>query len=210
MNKSRNILIFECLCVLFTGIGKVVFINILDFRLPFIITSCLLWFAYALVKWNNRKKLKADIAKSSEKGFTYTMKELLPYAFVLFLVFVSFGLLTKRSVVDHTIIYILLLYPVWGILQQYLVLGIFGKNLKILLGSLYSDWVVVLITAVLFSIVHYPSLILIGATFFLAIVYVSLFLRGRSMLAMGVYHGWLAAFFFYFVLERNPWLEAFG
>ncbi|MEL6670012.1 MAG: hypothetical protein AAFP08_13640, partial [Bacteroidota bacterium] len=127
-----------------------------------------MWFAYALVKWNNRKKLKTGMAESSEKGFTYTMKELLPYAFILFLVFVSFGLLTKRSVVDHTIIYILLLYPVWGILQQYLVLGIFGKNLKILLGGLYSDWVVVLITAVLFSIVHYPSLILIGATFFLA------------------------------------------
>jgi hypothetical protein len=51
---------------------------------------------------------------------------------------------------------------------------------------------------------------LIGATFLLAIVYTWLFLRGSSILALGIYHGWLSGVFFYSVLGRNPWLEAFG
>lgn len=60
------------------------------------------------------------------------------------------------------------------------------------------------------AIAHYPFLLLIGATFLLALVYTTLYFRGRNLLALGIYHGWLATFFFYWVLGRDSWLEAFG
>ncbi|MEL6142145.1 MAG: hypothetical protein AAFU67_11055, partial [Bacteroidota bacterium] len=109
-----------------------------------------------------------------------------------------------------SIILILLLYPIWGVLQQFLVLGIFARNLTDGWGGKLPLILVVGLTAVLFSIIHYPSSLLIGATFFLAIAYVILYLRGYNIISLGIYHGWLAAFFFYSVLGRNPWLEAFG
>lgn len=203
-------LIAESSAVLLTGVGKIIFINIYDYRLVFIVFSCLLWLAYAVFKYIEPNKSKSVRGETSDIGFLPTMKELFPYVLGLIVVFCLFGIYTQRSVADYSIVFILMLYPIWGVLQQYLVLGIFGNNLKKIWGGKVPDYMIVLVTAVLFSVVHYPSLILIGATFFLAIVYMFLYLSGRNIIAMGVYHGWLAAFFFYFVLGRNPWLEAFG
>lgn len=202
--------LLECIAVCFTGVGKVFFINILDYRLIFIIASCSFWFSYIFYRIYAERKKKSfnSTEHNDKKSFQQTFKELLPYAIGLVLCFVCYGNFTGKSVTDHSILFILILYPIWGILQQYLVLGIFGDNLKRLSNGKLSDTVVVMLTACLFAIVHYPHPALIASTFFLAIVYMSLYLRGHSILAMGVFHGWLAAFFFYYALGRNPWLEA--
>lgn len=77
-------------------------------------------------------------------------------------------------------------------------------------GDRVSDHTIILITASLFGLIHYPEPILILGTFLLALAYMYLYLRGRNLIVLGIYHGWLAAFFFYCVLGRNSWEEAFG
>ncbi|MEM9527477.1 MAG: CPBP family glutamic-type intramembrane protease, partial [Bacteroidota bacterium] len=77
-------------------------------------------------------------------------------------------------------------------------------------GQKWSETAIIAATACLFAIIHYPSLWLIAATFLLAIVYTVLYLRGSNLLVLGIYHGWLGGVFFYTILGRNPWLEAFG
>ena len=116
----------------------------------------------------------------------------------------------ETNLLNWNVVPILLLYPIWGILQQFIVLGIFGRNLKDLKGGKLSFFWVVLLTSIMFSIVHFPFPILVIGTFFLALVYTTLYLKGRNLLVLGIYHGWLAAFFFYCILERDPWVEAFG
>jgi ABC-type Mn2+/Zn2+ transport system permease subunit len=48
------------------------------------------------------------------------------------------------------------------------------------------------------------------ATFALGLAYTWLYLRGYNLIALGIYHGWLGGVFFYTVLGRNSYLEAFG
>ena len=70
--------------------------------------------------------------------------------------------------------------------------------------------IIVVLTATLFTLVHFPFLLLVGATFGLAIVSTCLYLRGHNLLVLGIYHGWLGGFFFYTLLNRDPWQEVFG
>ena len=84
------------------------------------------------------------------------------------------------------------------------------RNLHDLSSIKIPFWGVVLLTATVFALVHFPSLLLVGATFGLAIIYTALYLRGQNLLALGIYHGWLGGFFFYTLLNRDPWQEVFG
>ena len=89
-------------------------------------------------------------------------------------------------------------------------IGIFARRLKHSDGINVVSVGVVLIAAILFAVVHFPFQILVAATFLLAIVYVSLYFKGRNLLVMGIYHGWIGGLFFYTIMERDPFLEVFG
>jgi len=201
--------LFEVLAAALTGVGKIVFINLIDFRLPFIIITCLGWLGYVVFRFRKNDGILKYWGLRWE-GFSKSFWQLLPIVVGAVLIFLCFGYYFKTSVLDESVLFILLLYPIWGVLQQFLVLGIFARNLTDGWAGKLSLTLVVGLTAVLFSIIHYPSPLLIGPTFFLAIVYVTLYIRGYNIITLGIYHGWLAAFFFYSVLGRNPWVEAFG
>jgi len=209
MQKNNQTRLLEVFAAAITGIGKIVFINLIDFRLPFIILTCLGWLGYAIYRASREDKI-LEYWGLPWKGFSTSFWQLLPIVIVVMLLFLGFGYYFQTSVLDGSIVLILLLYPIWGVLQQFLVLGIFARNLADGWRGKLPTLLVIGLTALLFSIIHYPSPVLIGATFFLAIVYVTLYLRGHNIIVLGIYHGWLAAFFFYSVLGRNPWLEAFG
>jgi membrane protease YdiL (CAAX protease family) len=66
------------------------------------------------------------------------------------------------------------------------------------------------ITAILFSLLHYPNLWLMVGTFVLALLYTIVYLRERNLYALGMFHGWLGALFYYTVVERDPFMEVFG
>ena len=66
------------------------------------------------------------------------------------------------------------------------------------------------ICAVLFSLVHVPDPQLMVATFVLGLAFTPIYLRWRNLWPLGVLHGWLGAFCYVWVLDRNPWQEVFG
>ena len=109
----------------------------------------------------------------------------------------------------HTVL-LLLLYPVWGIIQQFLVLGVVVGNLEKvpMLGE--NRVVLVLLGALVFGAVHLPNLLLTAGTTVLALVYVPVFLRHRSVWSLGLVHGWLGSLFYLWALNRDPWLHTFG
>lgn len=119
----------------------------------------------------------------------------------------TYGLMKGHLVFNWHIIPVVILYPLWGTVQQFLVISLFGGNLSDKRHPRFNTALVVLLTAALFGIVHYPSFLLITATFFLAIFYFLLFIRFRNLWALGIFHGWLACIFYFFVLGRDPWLE---
>ena len=104
----------------------------------------------------------------------------------------------------------LILYPIWGIVQQFLVIAIVAGNLKDLKGTKLSDPFIIAVTAILFGLLHYPFYWLILGTFILALFYGFIYLKARNVFVMGIFHGWLGGLFFYTVVGRDPFEEVFG
>jgi hypothetical protein len=106
--------------------------------------------------------------------------------------------------------WLFLLYPAWGLVQQFLVLAVVVGNLELVPAlARRKGWVVVL-GAALFAAVHGSDGWLVVATFLLELVLVPLYLRYRNLWPLGILHGWLGALFYLWVLGRDIWVENFG
>ncbi|MGB5921380.1 MAG: CPBP family intramembrane glutamic endopeptidase [Syntrophobacteria bacterium] len=99
---------------------------------------------------------------------------------------------------------LLALYPIWGIIQQFLVQALVVRNVARSTLAL-SPATIVLIGATVFAMAHLSNLRLLIATFGLGLVFVPLYLRYRNLWSLGLYHGWLGTFFYFWVLHRDPW-----
>lgn len=105
---------------------------------------------------------------------------------------------------DADFLPMLVLYPAWGVVQQTLVQGFVTRHLD---AAGLSPWAVTPISAVAFGSVHVPNWKLTAATTALGAAYAPLYLRHRKLWPLGLYHGALGAFYYRWVLDRNPWRE---
>jgi len=102
-----------------------------------------------------------------------------------------------------------LVYPVWGWVQQFLMLGVLATNLE--RGWLrQSKAILVMVVAAVFGLLHVYNWKLVVATFLLELVIVPLYLRFRNLWPLGVLHGWLGGLFYLWVEGRDLWAEYFG
>lgn len=115
----------------------------------------------------------------------------------------------------HTLVFqwqlllLLALYPTWGMVQQLLVQGIFVRNVAARGAGLWPKVAATGLAALLFGVVHLPDMKLAAATCFLGAVFTLIYLRWRNLWPLGLYHGWLGVFFYYWVLGRDPFAEMF-
>ena len=205
-NKRRT---FEIIAVLITGLGRFLFVEYLNIRFPYIASACVFWIVYIFLRQKEVPQILSYWGLTFD-NFKKTFLELLPIAIILSVSFYFIGNKLGTNILNINILPILLIYPIWGIIQQFIMIGIFARNLKDSDGINLPTVGVVLIAAILFAVVHFPFQILVAATFLLAIVYVSLYFKGRNLLVMGIYHGWIGGLFFYTIMERDPFLEVFG
>jgi len=105
---------------------------------------------------------------------------------------------------------LLLLYPVWGLIQQFLALGIVVNNLELVPVLRGHRVGIVFIGAALFGILHGPDPGLVGGSFVLEVVCIPLYFRCRNLWPLAVLHGWVGALFYLWVLDRDLWVENFG
>lgn len=120
-----------------------------------------------------------------------------------------YGLTAGTFVWRWHMLLLLLLYPLWGVLQQFLVQALVVGNLAELV-SRYGGMLAISVGTILFAAVHYPYPWLMLATGSLACFFIPWYLRDRNLWPLGLYHGWLRTFFYVWVLGRDPWFEAFG
>lgn len=76
---------------------------------------------------------------------------------------------------------LLLLYPAWGLVQQFLVQRMVAVNLSSYRGGLGSPYFVVPATATAFGSVHLPNFELAGGTFALGLAFTPIYLRQRNL-----------------------------
>jgi len=204
-----KIRIFEISSVILTAIGKFIFMDYLDWRFPFITAAIIFWVSYIIY----RSRKQPGILKYwgfRMNNFFSVIKRLLPLGFVAVIAFVGVGLYQNTLNVTWHIIPILILYPLWGVIQQFLLIGLTVGNLQDFPERKFDKALVILIAALLFGAIHYPFTWLMIATFFLAVVYGWIYWKERNLYVLGIFHGWLGGIFYYTVLGRDPFVEVFG
>ncbi len=205
MNQNNKIRWFEILAVVFTGIFKFLFVNVLELQFLFITLSILFWGIYIIY----RKKRNTNILKYwgfTRVHFFKAFKMAGIFAGILIGFFTANAIFNQYPLFNIHLLYVLLLYPIWGLIQQFMMMSLILGNLKDISSSKRKpEMVYVLITSVLFSAVHFPSVILMIITFILALYYSQIFLRYRNLYALGIFHGWIGSFFYYYVLNYDSW-----
>lgn len=205
-NKTR---IFEIFAVILTALGKFIFMDYLNWRFPFIVTAIILWSCYVLY----RRRSNTGTAKYwgfRTDNFKKVAKSILPFGALSLIICVGVGIYQDTLNISWHIIPILILYPLWGIIQQFLLIALTVGNLQDFNNSRFHTGFMVVLSASLFGLIHYPYGWLIFGTFILAIFYGLIYLKERNIYALGLFHGWLGAIFFYTIVDRDPFIETFG
>jgi len=129
----------------------------------------------------------------------------------------------KPIVMDNWHMWLLfVIYPPFGVLQQFLIQAILTRNLNFLfIGSDERTvlekagllgWVQVMVCTMVpagaFSLVHYPHCApdggLMAATGLLGLLWAPLYLKDRNLLPLGLYHGWVGTLFYFWFLQGDP------
>ena len=205
-NKRR---ILEISAVILTAAGKFIFMDWLGWRFLFVTIAILSWIFYIIY----RSKSQTGILRYwgfRTDNFKKVVKMILPFGLFSLIACIGIGFYQVTINITWHIIPILILYPVWGIIQQFLLIALTAGNLQDLKSRRLNKYVIILTAALLFALVHYPYVWLIIGTFILALLYGFIYLKERNIYVLGIFHGWLGGLFYYSVVDRDPFLEMFG
>ena len=205
-NKTR---IFELVAVGLTVIGKFVFMDYLSWRLPFIATAIIFWGGYVIYQHKKKPGITRYWGFRTD-NFGAVFRNILPFGATALVIFICIGLYQNTINMTWHIIPILILYPIWGIIQQFLLIALTAGNLQDFKNFKITRAVIIIFAAILFGLIHYPFLWLIVGTFILGVFYGVIYLKQRNIFALGIFHGWLGGLFFYTVVNRDPFIETFG
>lgn len=207
LSNQRRVL--EIIAVLVTGIGKFIFMDALNWKLPFILIAILGWSVYIGYRQHKVKGILKYWGFRTDNFKTVTL-QVLPFGLVSIISFFVIGYLQGTINLTWNIIPILIIYPIWGTIQQFLMIALVAGNFQDLENISIKKAIIIVLTAILFSTVHYPNYWLILGTFVLALFYTYIYLKARNIYVLGLFHGWLGGLFFYTVVNRDPFLEIFG
>jgi len=205
-NKRR---ILEISAVILTAAGKFIFMDYLNWRFPFVTVAIISWITYIIY----RKSKQPGTTKYwgfRTDNFKTVLKKVLPFGTLAMIAFFGVGFYKGTINITWHIIPILILYPIWGTIQQFLLIALTAGNLQDMKGQKLNKGIIILFSALLFGGIHYPFIWLMVATFLLAIFYGWIYLSEKNIYVLGLFHGWLGGVFYYTVLERDPFLEMFG
>lgn len=181
---------------------KFVFMDWLDFRTFYIVAACAFWLLFILRKYkDNPSVLKQWGFKKQNLKPSFLF--LLPFGLIAIMGFVIYGIKVNTILFNWHIVPIFLLYPAWGIIQQFVIIGLVAGNLRSLKNTRFAEWQIVLLTSLLFALLHYNSTPLMIYTFVMEVVFVIAYFKWRNLWALGLFHGWVSSFFLFFVLKRD-------
>jgi hypothetical protein len=189
--------------VLLTGASHLVFESLLGAKAIFIPVASLLWAAYLV----RRVRAEPEVLRTWGFRTDNLLRSFRVVGAVSAVAALGVGGLAfylGNSLWTKSLLVMFLLYPAWGLVQQFLLQALVARNVAELTRSRLAA---VLIAAALFGAVHAPDWLLCGLTFVLALLFVPLYLRERNLYPLGLFHGWLGAMAYIGILGRDPWAE---
>lgn len=172
---------------------------------PFIVAAALFWVVFMLWRANRQPGILFVWGFRFDnllKPFLITTAVSLPGIIAM----AFFGSLHGNFTLPPHLWILIILYPIWGTIQQFLVQGLVVRNLSLTKLGSHSIFLV-LLGAILFGVVHAPNILFMLATFCLGLLFVPLYLRFRNLLPLGLFHGWLGSLFYLWVLGHDPWRD---
>ncbi|MFO7780806.1 MAG: CPBP family intramembrane glutamic endopeptidase [Spirochaetia bacterium] len=193
---------FELGAVVVTGVGFV----IVGLSFLYIGAASLFWVAYVLARyrWDNDVFLRWGFRRA---GFREAAKLSLPFAALAAAFSITYALIWGDPVLNAHFPLLLVLYPPWGVVQQFLVVALIAENLVAVGRGRISEPIAVVLTACGFAAIHVHDYRLVGATFLLGLVTTSVYFRTKNVWVPGVLHGWFATLMYFLVLGEDPWAE---
>jgi len=198
MTRAR----WEIAFVVLTGLGNYLVAGWLERRWTFVVGACLFWAGFVVVR------AVADRSVLGEWGFTSRnlgrgFRSLLPAAALFAAGFAAYGVLTGSMLMNRHFFLICLIYPIWGLVQQFLVVALVAGNLR--KHARIREGRIVILTALLFAVAHLPSPPLAAAAFVLAVITTTVYFRTGNLWPLGVFHGWYATCLYFWALGQDPW-----
>ncbi|GAA4960296.1 CPBP family glutamic-type intramembrane protease [Algibacter aquimarinus] len=206
ISDKRRLL--EILAVVLTAVGKFVFMDYLTWRLPFVVFAIIAWGVYIFYRYKRENNILKYWGFRTD-NFRASIKIMLPFGIISVISFITIGYFLDTINITWHVLPLLITYPIWGTIQQFLTIGLIAGNLNHLKSIKLNKILIIISTAILFSVVHFPSIWLMFGTFILALFYGFIYLKKKNIYAMGVFHGWLGALFYYTVVNRDPFQEIF-
>jgi membrane protease YdiL (CAAX protease family) len=201
--------VLEITAVVLTAIGKFIFMDWLNWRFAFVAIAILCWVIYIIYRSRKQPGILRYWGFRSD-NFKKVVKMILPFGVFSLIAFAGIGFYQGTVNMSWHIIPILVLYPLWGVIQQFLLIALTAGNMQDMKSYRLNKQFIILITAILFALVHYPYTWLMIGTFILALLYGFIYLKERNIYVLGIFHGWLGGLFYYTVVDRDPFLEMFG
>ena len=205
MSPERRRAMGELAAMLATGGLFLVFENVLDLKLQFLIPCTVLWVAYIgrrlwkertlAAQWGLRLDNLPSAAPPILGAFVAGLVVLTAWHLV-----VGGGAMTRGAWI------IFLVYPAWSFLQQFVLQALIASNLE-KLGLARAA--IVPVAALLFGVAHLPDWPLAALCAVAGVAWTAIYLRSRHLPLLALTHAWLGALAFYWVLQRDPWGEMF-
>ena len=176
---------------------------------PFILGCCLFWTGYIVIRARRDKHILREWGFRTDNLLSASIVPLLLFGAAT-VALASYGATRGTLRFPPHAFFLLLLYPIWGLVQQFLALGIVAGNLEKVPALRARRWLIALLTAAIFSLVHINDARVMAATFGLQLVLVPIYFRDRNLIPLAVVHGWLGALFYLWVLDVDLWQQTFG
>ncbi|MCF7855325.1 MAG: CPBP family intramembrane metalloprotease, partial [Candidatus Pacebacteria bacterium] len=168
--------------------------------------ACLGWGAYVVWRGFRNPDLRR-VWGVRQDHFLPALKHSLLFAIPATLVLVMYGGARGRFPIPLTFWLVLVLYPLWGIAQQFALQALVTKNLRAVTRAPLAR---ALCVAILFSLAHFPNAWLMVLVFPAGLVFTLIFERYPNIWAIGLVHGLLGSLAYYLVLGKDPGAELLG
>ncbi|MFW5915957.1 MAG: type II CAAX prenyl endopeptidase Rce1 family protein [Bacteroidota bacterium] len=196
----------EILAAGITGLMKFALMDWLDMRALYIGAACVFWLLFITKRHRENNHILKNWGFKKDH-FKPTFLFLLPFAGVAVAAIIWYGISFNADFLNWHVIPVLILYPAWGMVQQFMMIGLVAGNLQKISTLNLNEPQIVLITSLLFALIHYPSLPLMAFAFFMEVLFTSVYFRWRNLWPLALYHGWVGSLFLFFVLGRDLWNE---
>ena len=199
MPSTAAIARFELPLALFLGVANVVSEFVPGSKAPLVLVGATAWIALVAAHLRadrtilRRWGLRADTFRAAAGPAALVAVPLLA-------ALAAWGYMAGRIPPPRGFLSIVLVYPAWGIAQQFLLQAIVWSNLSARLPRAVAQP----LAAALFSASHAPDWPIMALTLPVGLLSIEHYRRWPNLWVLGTAHALLGTFAFYFLLGRDP------